>query len=81
MDFTSAWREMEQVHISNPSHGEPLNPVELGYVQRSSAETQADFWNVVLAEHPTLSPAACGHRVGVGDKKQAGFLPLVWLAA
>ena len=29
------------------------------------------LWNEVLAEHPTLSPAACGHRVGVGEKKQA----------
>lgn len=72
---------MKQVHISNPSHGKALNAVELGYTKRSSAETQAGFWNEVLAGHPTLSPAACGHRVGVGDKKQEGRLLLVWLAA
>ncbi|MEM6107466.1 hypothetical protein AAHS21_14665 [Mycobacterium sp. 050272] len=67
----------------------PLNPPRLGdpvgggfgYVKRASAERQAGYFNIVLADDPALGPS-CGLVVGVSPiKDQDGYYPLVWVAA
>jgi hypothetical protein len=67
----------------------PLNPPRLGdpigdgfgYVKRASAEKQAGYLNVVLADDPALGPSS-GFVVGVSPiKDQDGYYPLVWVAA
>jgi hypothetical protein len=50
--------------ISTPSRGGLLAP-SLGYVERRSAEHQADMWNEALAGDFVLGPSS-GFKVGVG---------------
>lgn len=67
--------------LSAPADGVPLDADQFSYRTRKSSENQAAMWNLILAEHPTLSPSACGHRVGVAETSTDDRFPLVWVAA
>jgi hypothetical protein len=65
--------------LNPPRLGDPIAP-GFGYVKRSSAERQAAYWNVVLADDPAFGPSS-GLVVGVSPiKDQDGRYPLVWAA-
>jgi hypothetical protein len=63
--------------ISTPSRGGLLAP-GLGYVERRSAEHQADMWNEALAGDFVLGPSS-GFTVGVGERDIDGLWMLVWI--
>jgi hypothetical protein len=62
--------------LNPPRLGDPIAP-GCQSVKRSSAQTQAGFWNEVLADDPILGPAS-GLRVGVGVR-MGNLYPLVWV--
>lgn len=67
--------------VNPPRLGDPLDANQFSYVKRSSADHQADMWNQVLADHPTLGPSS-GLVVGVAPIRDfAGRYPLVWVRA
>lgn len=66
--------------VAPPRLGDPLS-VELAYRARSSANTQADRWNLVLHDDPLFGPST-GLKVGVAPtKNDAGDYELVWVSA
>lgn len=66
--------------LNPPRLGGPIGPA-LGYRKRASAEKQAGFWNLLLAEDPALGPSS-GLIVGVSPiKDRDGYYELVWIAA
>lgn len=63
--------------LTPPREGELIDRGESAYVKRQSAETQARFWNEVLADDPVFGPES-GFRVGVGPRMDRRY-PLVWV--
>ena len=64
--------------LNPPRLGDPISK-ELSYVKRSSAEKQANYWNLALADDPAFGPAS-GLVVGVAPIKNAeGRYQLVWV--
>ena len=80
-DVSSAWDDLDGMNLNAPADGVPLDADQFSYTTSKSSANQAAMWNLILAEHPTLSPSACGHRVGVAGTKTDGRFPLVWIAA
>lgn len=66
--------------LNPPRLGEPIS-TELSYVRRASAEKQATFWNMHLADDLTFGPTS-GFTVGVAPtKNEEGRYQLIWVSA
>lgn len=65
--------------LNPPRLGDPITK-ECSYVKRTSAEKQAGYWNVVLADDPAFGPTS-GLLVGVAPMKDCDSrYQLVWVA-
>lgn len=66
--------------LNPPRLGDPIG-AHASYVKRTSAEKQAKYWNLAIADDPALGPSS-GLVVGVAPVKDAeGRFPLVWVTA
>jgi len=64
--------------LNPPRLGDPTSK-ELSYIKRSSAEKQANYWNLALADDSAFGPAS-GLVVGVAPiKNEEGRYQLVWV--
>jgi hypothetical protein len=64
--------------LNPPRIGDPISK-ELSYANRASAEKQANYWNLALADDPAFGPAS-GLVVGVAPtKNEEGLYQLVWV--
>lgn len=67
------------VPLTPPRLAEPINGYELSYVKRSSAEKQAHYWNMALADDPAFGPTS-GLVVGVAALRDSEKrYPLIWV--
>jgi hypothetical protein len=65
--------------LNVPRLGDPICANGFAYVKRSSAERQAGYWNIILADDPVFGPAS-GLSVGVAPIRNAvGRYELVWV--